>query len=213
MSTAPPMIVVKHLGRVDYLDTWQEMRAYTESRTKESPDQLWTVEHNPVYTQGQAGKDEHVLRTNDIPIVKTDRGGQVTYHGPGQLVVYPLLDLKRHRLGVRDLVTTIENSVIHTLAHYRVESAARADAPGVYVSGSKIASLGLRVRRGCSFHGVAINLDMDLSPFQDINPCGYQDLPMTCLKQEIRGLVMPSMQQFTETYVQILLEMLKFPAK
>lgn len=155
------------------------MTDFTNQRTPETPDQLWLVEHPPVFTQGQAGKAEHLLFPGDIPVVQTDRGGQVTYHGPGQLVAYPLLDLRRLNIGVRELVTRIEQTIIATLAHYGIESAAKADAPGVYVNGDKIASLGLRVRRGCSFHGLALNVAMDLAPFQRINPCGYQGLAMT----------------------------------
>ncbi len=158
------------------------MTDFTNQRTPETPDQLWLVEHPPVFTQGQAGKAEHLLFPGDIPVVQTDRGGQVTYHGPGQLVAYPLLDLRRLNIGVRELVTRIEQTIIATLAYYDIESAAKADAPGVYVNGDKIASLGLRVRRGCSFHGLALNVAMDLAPFQRINPCGYQGLAMTQMK-------------------------------
>lgn len=157
------------------------MQAFTNNRTDETPDQLWLVEHAPVFTQGQAGKPEHILSAGDIPIVQTDRGGQVTYHGPGQLVAYPLLNLKRRKMGVRELVTRIENSVVDFLALYSIQACAKKNAPGVYVGEQKIASLGLRVRRGCSFHGVALNVDVDLSPFQLINPCGYQGLAMTQL--------------------------------
>lgn len=161
------------------------MTDFTNQRTAETPDQLWLVEHPPVFTQGQAGKAEHLLFPGEIPVVQTDRGGQVTYHGPGQLVAYPLLDLKRIKIGVRDLVTQIEQTIIATLAHYQISSAAKPDAPGVYVEGKKIASLGLRVRRGCSFHGLALNVDMDLSPFLQINPCGYEGLAMTQIKDLI----------------------------
>lgn len=161
------------------------MTDFTNQRTLETQDQLWLVEHPPVFTQGQAGKAEHLLSPGEIPVVQTDRGGQVTYHGPGQLVAYPLLDLKRLKIGVRDLVTQIEQTIIATLAHYQISSAAKPDAPGVYVDGKKIASLGLRVRRGCSFHGLALNVDMDLSPFLQINPCGYEGLAMTQIKDLI----------------------------
>jgi len=158
------------------------MTDFTNQRTPETTDQLWLVEHPPVFTQGQAGKAEHLLFPGDIPVVQSDRGGQVTYHGPGQLVAYPLLDLRRLKIGVRELVTSIEQTIVATLAHYGIESAAKPDAPGVYVKGDKIASLGLRVRRGCSFHGLALNVAMDLAPFQRINPCGYQGLAMTQMK-------------------------------
>lgn len=173
------------LGRQDYASCWQAMSEFTNQRTPETLDQLWLVEHSPVFTQGQAGKAEHVLFPGDIPVVQTDRGGQITYHGPGQLVAYPLLDLRRLKIGVRELVTALEQTIISTLARYGIDSAAKPDAPGVYVDGAKIASLGLRVRRGCSFHGLALNIDMDLSPFGRINPCGYQGLAMT----QIRDLI------------------------
>lgn len=157
------------------------MQRFTDTRGPDTADELWLVQHPPVFTQGQAGKAEHVLAPGDIPIVKTDRGGQVTFHGPGQVVAYPLLNLRRLGFGVRDLVTSIEAAVVDYLCIWQVASAARADAPGVYVDGRKIASLGLRVRRGCSFHGVSLNIDMDLEPFSRINPCGYQGLQMTQL--------------------------------
>lgn len=172
---------VKHLGLRPYLETWQAMQAYTDQRGPSSPDQLWLLQHPPIFTQGQAGKPEHLLATDEIPVIQTDRGGQVTYHGPGQLVGYLLLDLRRAGLGVRSLVTLLECSVIDLLAGYGVEAAARRDAPGVYVDGAKIASVGLRVRRGCSFHGLSLNVAMDLEPFNRINPCGYPDLPVTQL--------------------------------
>jgi len=166
-------------GLCDYRERWQAMSDFTNQRTPETPDQLWLVEHPPVFTQGQAGKPEHLLVPGDIPVVQSDRGGQVTYHGPGQLVAYPLLDLRRLKMGVRDLVTALEQTLVATLADYGIDSAPKPDAPGVYVEGRKIASLGLRVRKGCSFHGLALNVDMDLSPFSRINPCGYQGLAMT----------------------------------
>ena len=158
------------------------MTDFTNQRTPETPDQFWLVEHPSVFTQGQAGKAEHLLFPGDIPVVQTDRGGQVTYHGPGQLVAYPLLDLRRLKMGVRDLVTAIEQTIVETLAVYGIEAYPKPDAPGVYVAGNKIASLGLRVRRGCSFHGLALNVAMDLSPFERINPCGYQGLAMTQMR-------------------------------
>jgi lipoyl(octanoyl) transferase len=173
-----PLEVIR-LGTQAYQTSWQAMTDFTNQRTPETPDQLWLVEHPPVFTQGQAGKAEHLLFPGDIPVVQTDRGGQVTYHGPGQLVAYPLLDLRRLKMGVRDLVTAIEQTIVETLAVYRIEAYPKRDAPGVYVAGDKIASLGLRVRRGCSFHGLALNVAMDLSPFERINPCGYQGLAMT----------------------------------
>ncbi len=174
-------LVVKDLGCTLYQDVWQAMRDFTDQRTANSPNELWLTEHKPVFTQGQAGKPEHLLHTSEIPVVKTDRGGQITYHGPGQLVVYPLLNLKALKLGVRDLVTAIEISVVEFLKVYGINAAAKPDAPGVYIENKKIASLGLRVRKGCSYHGVAINVCADLEPFQQINPCGYQGLEMVNL--------------------------------
>ena len=176
-------LIVKKLGRQDYEPVWKAMHEFTDTRTEEDVDQIWLVEHNPVFTQGQAGKAEHVLNAGDIPVIQSDRGGQVTYHGPGQLVAYFLINIRRKKFGVRDLVTHIENLVINTLKAYNIESAARPDAPGVYVDGKKICSLGLRIRRGCSFHGLALNVDMDLSPFLRINPCGYQGMEMVQVSQ------------------------------
>ncbi|ADT87777.1 Octanoyltransferase (Octanoyl-[acyl-carrier-protein]-protein N-octanoyltransferase) (Lipoyl/octanoyl transferase) (Lipoate-protein ligase B) [Vibrio furnissii NCTC 11218] len=154
------------------------MHDFTDQRDDTTRDEVWLVEHNPVFTQGQAGKAEHLLNTGDIPVVQSDRGGQVTYHGPGQIVAYFLINLRRKKLGVRELVTDIENLVINTLNAYNIDAAARPDAPGVYVEGKKICSLGLRIRKGCSFHGLALNVNMDLSPFLRINPCGYQGMEM-----------------------------------
>ncbi|MGF1839948.1 lipoyl(octanoyl) transferase LipB [Vibrio atlanticus] len=176
-------LIVKKLGRQDYEPVWKAMHKFTDERTDEDVDQIWLVEHNPVFTQGQAGKAEHVLNAGDIPVIQSDRGGQVTYHGPGQLVAYFLINIRRKKFGVRDLVTHIENLVINTLKAYNIDSTARPDAPGVYVDGKKICSLGLRIRRGCSFHGLALNVDMDLSPFQRINPCGYQGMKMAQVSQ------------------------------
>ena len=172
---------LRRLGRRAYEPVWQAMRTLTDTRDEHTPDQLWLVEHHPVFTQGQAGKPEHLLMPGDIPVVQTDRGGQVTYHGPGQVVLYPLLDVRRARIGVRDLVSALENAVIVVLAELDVVARARPDAPGVYVGQAKIASLGLRIRRGASFHGVALNVDGDLSPFDRINPCGYAGMTMTRL--------------------------------
>ena len=158
------------------------MHHYTDQRDGSSRDEIWLVEHDPVFTQGQAGKAEHVLMPGDIPVVQSDRGGQVTYHGPGQQVMYVLIDIKRRKIGVRQLVTALEETVIATLMHFGVEARARADAPGVYVGDEKICSLGLRIRKGCSFHGLALNVAMDLSPFLRINPCGYAGMSMTQLQ-------------------------------
>jgi lipoyl(octanoyl) transferase len=179
---------VRHLGEVDYQQTWQKMQDFTNSRQQHTVDELWFLQHPPVYTLGKNGKAEHVLNPADIPVINSDRGGQVTYHGPGQIVVYTLLDLNRLKIGVRQLVTVIEQSIIELLAVYGVNSNARRDAPGVYVNDAKIAALGLRVRKGCSFHGLALNVDMDLEPFSRINPCGYEGLEVTQLKNLVTGI-------------------------
>ncbi len=172
---------VRHLGRVDYQATWERMQQFTQARTAESADELWFLEHPPVFTLGMAGRREHLLAPGNIPVISTDRGGQVTYHGPGQLVVYTLIDLRRAGLGVRDLVTALEQSVIHYAATLGITATARREAPGVYVAGRKLASVGIRIRRGCSYHGLALNVNMDLEPFERINPCGYAGLAMTQL--------------------------------
>lgn len=172
---------IRRLGRQPYEATWPAMSAFTDNRTAETADELWLLEHDPVFTLGQAGKMEHVLAPGNIPVVPVDRGGQVTYHGPGQIVGYPLIDLRRVGVGVRELVHCIEQALIDTLAHWNVTAARREGAPGVYVGDAKVAALGLRVRRGCSFHGLAFNVAMDLEPFQRINPCGYRGLAVTQL--------------------------------
>ncbi|TBU91990.1 lipoyl(octanoyl) transferase LipB [Stutzerimonas kirkiae] len=177
----PQTLCVRELGLLDYLPVWQAMQRLTQQRGPDTPDELWLLQHAPVFTQGQAGKAEHLLLPGDIPVVQADRGGQVTYHGPGQLIAYLLLDVRRLGLGVRELVSLMEDSLVALLAEYGVVAAARPDAPGVYVEGAKIASLGLRIRRGCSFHGLALNVDMDLEPFRRINPCGYAGMKMTQL--------------------------------
>ncbi|MDO6708449.1 lipoyl(octanoyl) transferase LipB [Photobacterium sp. 1_MG-2023] len=174
-------LIVRNLGLIDYAVTYEAMHDFTADRNDDTVDEIWLVEHLPVFTQGQAGKAEHVLNPGEIPIFQSDRGGQVTYHGPGQQMMYLMIDLRRHNLGVRELVTQIESTVINTLSRFGVTSNARPDAPGVYVDGKKICSLGLRIRRGCSFHGLALNVNMDLSPFQRINPCGYAGMEMTQL--------------------------------
>lgn len=185
VSTPPDLltdrIIVRRLGLAEYEPVWRNMQDLTDRRDESSPDELWLVQHPPVFTQGQAGKAEHVLAPGDIPVIQVDRGGQVTYHGPGQIVAYPLVDIRRRNLGVREFVHRIEESIIHVLARYGVEGERIAGAPGIYVEGAKVASLGLRVRRGCTFHGLAFNIDMDLEPFQRINPCGYEGLQVTQL--------------------------------
>jgi lipoyl(octanoyl) transferase len=170
---------IKYLGRSDYQATWDAMKSFTDTRDATTPDELWITEHVPVFTQGLNGKAEHLLDTGDIPVIQIDRGGQVTYHGPGQLLLYCLLDINRLGLGVRALVTSIEESIIELLARYDVEAIGRRDAPGVYVDGAKIAALGLRIRKGCCYHGLSLNIDMDLSPFARINPCGLKNQAVT----------------------------------
>ncbi|MDC3332643.1 lipoyl(octanoyl) transferase LipB [bacterium] len=179
--------IIRRLGVQDYVPVWQAMQSFTNQRDLNTADECWLVEHSPVFTQGQAGKAEHVLSAGDIPVIQADRGGQVTYHGPGQLVAYLLIDLKRRSLGVRDLVTAIEAAIVSLLADYAITAAPREDAPGVYVdSGAKIAQLGLRVRKGCSFHGLSLNVAMDMSPFQQINPCGHAGMSVTNMAIELK---------------------------
>lgn len=192
-------ILIRWLGIQPYEPVWQAMQSYTEQRDADSPDQIWLLEHSPVFTQGQAGKAEHLLDIGDIPVVQVDRGGQVTYHGPGQLIVYLLIDLRRRKLGVREMVDLMEQSLIELLAEYSVTAFAKPDAPGVYVDDAKIASLGLRVRKGCTFHGLALNVDLDLEPFLRINPCGYAGMRMTRLADLAK-------QEGTEAVSQQLLE-------
>ncbi len=172
-------LIIRDLGVREFSSVWQEMKTFTDTRGPDSTDELWLLQHPAVFTLGQAGKAEHILDSGNVPVVKTDRGGQVTYHGPGQLVGYLLFDIKRMKLGVRELVDRIELSVISLLAAYGVASTARREAPGVYVGDAKIAALGLRIRKGCSYHGLSLNVDMDLSPYQGINPCGYKGLAVT----------------------------------
>jgi lipoyl(octanoyl) transferase len=170
---------IKRLGLVEYEPTFQAMQDFNAQRDAGTPDEIWLLEHPPVFTLGLAAKPEHILDAGDIPVVKIDRGGQVTYHGPGQLVVYLLLDLKRKNIGVRELVRKMEQAIIDTLADYQLASQRIVGAPGIYINGAKIAALGLRVKRGCCYHGLAINVDMDLAPFMRINPCGYAGMPVT----------------------------------
>ena len=176
-------LVVKNLGEEPYTETWQAMKKFTDSREAHAPDEIWFVQHPPVYTLGQAGKVEHLLTPGDIPVVHSDRGGQVTYHGPGQLVCYLLIDVRRRKLGVRDLVTAIEQSIVQLIKAYGVVSESKREAPGVYVDGRKLAALGLRIRKGCSYHGLSLNVDMDLEPFSNINPCGFEGLEVIDMKR------------------------------
>lgn len=194
MLPVSSLLNIRDLGRRDYESVWRDMQVFTAARTADTPDELWIVEHPPVFTLGLNGKAEHLLNPGDIPVINVDRGGQVTYHGPGQLVLYTLLDIQRRHLGVKELVRQIEQAIINLLAEFGIEATGREDAPGVYVADAKIAALGLRVKKGCTYHGLALNVAMDLSPFSRINPCGYagmavtqtRDLGITATMPEIR---------------------------
>lgn len=197
-------LAIRHLGLADYEPVWRKMQAFTDSRDDSTQDELWLVQHPPVFTQGQAGKAEHVLAPGDIPVIQVDRGGQVTYHGPGQIVAYPLVNLKRKGVGVRDFVNRIEEAIIRVLARYGVEGQRIEGAPGIYVAGDKVASLGLRVRRGCSFHGLAFNIEMDLEPFSRINPCGYADLQVTQLSALAKVEISEAESHLVEEFINLL---------
>ena len=190
-------MLIKHLGRVDYEPTYQAMVAFTDGRTDSTPDELWIVEHPPVFTQGMAGKPEHLLQHSTIPVVQVDRGGQITYHGPGQVVVYTMIDFKRRHISVRDLVSRLEISIIATLAHFGIEAHNDPKRPGVYVDERKIASLGLRIKRGSVYHGLALNVNMDLEPFHQINPCGYAGLEMVQMAELVSTT--PEFNQVADT--------------
>jgi lipoyl(octanoyl) transferase len=200
-------------GLCEYVPVWEAMKAFTENRATDDRDEIWLLQHMPVFTQGQAGKAEHLVNPGDIPVVQVDRGGQVTYHGPGQLVAYLMIDIDRLGIGARQLVTAIEDAIIRTLKAYGVESVAKQDAPGVYVDNKKIASIGLRIRKGKSFHGLSLNVDMDLEPFLRINPCGYQGLEMTQLAElpnaepleQVAGRIVKAVQE-SFGYDEILME-------
>ena len=174
----------RYRGLQNYILLWREMQDFTDNRDETTPDEIWFTEHPPVFTMGLNASDKHLLEPGDIPVVQVDRGGQVTYHGPGQLMIYPLIDLRRSKIGIRKLVTALELSVVDFVSEHGVSAAARADAPGVYVEDTKLASIGLRIRRGSSFHGMALNVDIDREPFQRINPCGYEQLEMTDLRRQ-----------------------------
>ena len=203
MSTAPALRIQRLGTDVDYATTLDAMRAFTERRDPSTADEFWLLQHPPVFTQGVAGRAEHLLAPGDIPVVGVDRGGQVTYHGPGQWVLYLLVDLRRRGLGVRALVTLIEQGLIDTLSSFGISAAADPSAPGVYVDGAKIAALGLRVRRGCSYHGLSLNVDMDLEPFSRVNPCGYAGLEVTSMK-ELLGDDCPSMDVVADRLIESL---------
>ncbi|MCB1604959.1 MAG: lipoyl(octanoyl) transferase LipB [Xanthomonadales bacterium] len=200
-------VKIKHLGFSEYEPVWRAMQEFTDSRDKDTTDEIWTVEHPPVFTQGQAGKAEHILAAGDIPVIQVDRGGQVTYHGPGQIVIYPLIDLKRHKMGIKALVHGIEEAIIQTLSQYDVYAQRRENAPGVYVEGKKVASLGLRVRKGCTFHGLAFNIRMDLEPFSRINPCGFLGLEVVQLSEFVNNV---DFHQVQNELVDNLCNILKF---
>jgi lipoyl(octanoyl) transferase len=204
------VLKIKKIGLIDYPQCFTQMQAFTEGRDASSVDELWLVEHPPVYTQGLAGKAEHIINAGDIPVVQANRGGQVTYHGPGQVVIYFLLDITRLKLGVRDLVTRIENTMIALLADYGLNSNSDKDAPGVYVQGAKIGSIGLRVTKGRTYHGLSLNVDMDLSPYQGINPCGYAGMQVAqladLLPEEAVALNMNEVQQVLASKLAVELE-------
>ncbi len=205
---SPPIFTkptLKHLGLQPYDVVFSDMQRFTDTRTAETPDEVWVLQHSPVYTLGQAGDPAHILNAGAIPVIKSDRGGQVTYHGPGQLIVYPLIDLRRYKLGVRSLVELLENIVILMLKEYSIEASNRRDAPGVYVDGAKIAALGLRIRRGCSFHGLSVNVDMDLEPFSRINPCGFEGLSVTQIAEHAKE---PNISKIGDQLANLLIDQL-----
>ena len=206
---AADALIIRHLGQADYKTTWRDMQRFTQHRDHNTPDELWFLEHPPVFTLGRNGRREHLHNSGEIPVLEVDRGGQVTYHGPGQLVVYTLLDLNRRQLGVQSLVRKLEQAVIDLCADYGIESQRREKAPGVYVDHRKLAALGLRVRKGCAFHGLSLNIDMDLAPFAMIDPCGYKDLEVTQLAD--LGIE-ASTATLTEQFRQHLERLLKSPA-
>ncbi len=183
--------IVRQLGRVEYEPTWRAMQAFTAARQADTADEIWVLEHPPVFTQGQAGKPEHLIAVTDIPVIPIDRGGQITYHGPGQVVAYVLVDLRRRGYGIRELVTRMEQAVIDLLAAQGITAARQSGAPGVYIDGAKIAALGLRVKHGCTYHGLALNVDMDLSPFAAINPCGYAGMVVTDCRSQGLNMAPP----------------------
>lgn len=188
-------LIIRDLKIADYQLVWQNMRDFTDNRTLDTQDEVWVVQHPPVFTQGLAGKPEHILNPHAISVIQTDRGGQVTYHGPGQLVLYPLINLKRKNIHARELVRTLEKSVIELLAELSIVAESNCDAPGVYVNHEKICSIGLRIRKNCSYHGIALNVDMDLTPFSYINPCGYKNMKMTQIKTFMQNVSFVTIQR------------------
>ncbi len=196
------MVNIRSLGLKPYLDIWEDMKRFTTERNENTIDELWLLEHLPVYTQGQAGKAEHIINASSIPIVQSDRGGQITYHGPGQLVAYTLIDIRRRNIGIRTLVSKLEQVLIKLLHHYNISAQTRCGAPGVYVNEKKIASIGLRVKNGCTYHGIALNVAMDLNPFAGINPCGYAQLQMTQMKDFIAEI---SIEEVNKQFMKVFL--------
>ena len=204
--SATDVLIIRHLGQVDYATAWHDMQTFSNSRDHNTPDELWFLEHPPVFTLGRNGKQEHLHNTGKIPVINTNRGGQVTYHGPGQLIAYPLLDINRRQLGVQSLVQILEQAVIDLCTDYRIDAHRREKAPGVYVEDHKLAALGLRIRKGCSFHGLSLNIDMDLTPFSMIDPCGYAGMEVT----QLRDLgVKESMKTITDQFQNHLEHLLK----
>ena len=213
MGAINSQIIIRQLGLSDYETTWQAMQEFTRNREAETPDEIWVLEHPPVFTLGTNGKSEHILNAGDIPVVNIDRGGQVTYHGPGQLVIYLLLNLHRRKLGIRKLVTIIEDTIVDLLGEYNINANSDPDAPGVYVDGKKIAALGLRVSRGCTTHGLSLNINMDLAPFSRINPCGYQGLEIIqCKDLGINKSIGEIADQLTSLLQQRLPEQIQQPS-
>ncbi len=194
-------LIIKNLGLQPYLPVWQAMQDFSTQRKSDTNDEIWLLEHQPVFTLGKNGKAEHLLERSDIPLINIDRGGQITYHGPGQLIIYLLIDIKRRGLGVRRLVTLIEQSVINTLADYQLNAYAKKEAPGVYIDEAKIAAVGLRIKKGCSFHGLSLNISMDMTPFKTINPCGYKDLQIVQLADFIKDVQLSQVQEKLLSYL------------
>lgn len=195
-------VIIKNLGIQPYRQTYQAMHEFTQNRNLNTDDEIWLVEHQPIFTQGKVGKAEHILTKTNIPVIQTDRGGQITYHAPGQQIMYILLDIKRRKIGIRQVVSYLENCVIQTLAHYGITAYAKTDAPGVYIDHKKICSLGLHIKHGCTLHGLALNIDMDLTPFKFINPCGFAGLQMTQLKQYISQIDLNQIRQLlTDNFI------------
>ena len=201
MPSPSNTVIVKNLGLQEYQPIWSAMQDFTLQRNADSYDEIWLLEHQSVFTVGRNGQPEHILETSHIPIINIDRGGQITYHGPGQLVIYLMLDIKRRHLGVRKLITLIEQSIIDTLRDYQINAYAKKEAPGVYIDDSKIAALGLRIKKGCTFHGLSLNIAMDLSPFKQINPCGYKNLKIVQLSDYIHDIKLSQVQQKMITYL------------